>query len=200
LASMATPSAMAFSSSTCHSVFPSGSNVGRSGVTRARGHLVDAVDASLCRGALGWLLTSARWRSAVAIATDCRSEARRFSAIIPLGVTRANVRPASCPEEAALGVVDPFERAPNSRPPPLEGFASLPRVRPISADVANSTRNTPAMTVSRPIEARRLKDAECEEHFFFMDRTSDPPMILVLIGNVYLINPENGLRAGRLPR
>jgi hypothetical protein len=32
---MATPSAMALSSSTCHSVFPSGPNVGRLGATRA---------------------------------------------------------------------------------------------------------------------------------------------------------------------
>ncbi len=58
----------------------------------------------------------------------------------PLGVTRANVRPVSCPDDGLDGV-GPFERAPNPRPPPLEGFA-----------VANSTKRSPATTVSRPIE------------------------------------------------
>ncbi len=64
----------------------------------------------------------------------------------PLGVTRANVRPVTCPD-SGFDRVGPFDRAPNSRRPPLEGFA-----------VANSTKRSPATTVSRPIETRKLKN------------------------------------------
>jgi len=102
----------------------------------------------------------------------------------PLGVTRANVRPVTCPDEGALDAVGPLERATTPRPLPFVGFAAPRRVRPVSADVTNSTRKTPATKARKPIEARRLKNAECEEHLFFMDRISDHAMILVLFGNV----------------
>jgi hypothetical protein len=138
LASIATPSAMAFSSSTCQSVFPDGSSRNRSGVARAE---------------------------------DFTFAARRFSVITPSAVTRANVRLVGCSDEAAPGAVDPVERAPNPKPPPLEEL------------VTNSARETPATRASRLIEARRLKKVECEAHFFFMDQISDKPTILVLFRN-----------------
>jgi hypothetical protein len=49
--------------------------------------------------------------------------------------------------------------------------------------VTSSATKTPAMKVSKPIEARRLKEAECEAHFFFMDQVSDERVILVLFKN-----------------
>jgi len=118
--------------------------------------------------------------------------------ITPLGVTRANVRPVICPDEGALDAVGPLERATTPRPLPFVGFAAPRRVRPVSADVTNSTRKTLATKARKPIEARRLKNAECEEHLFFMDRISDHPMILVLFGK---INQKSRVRPeGRLQR
>src|SRR5205823_13963649 len=64
----------------------------------------------------------------------------------------------SCADNGALAAGASFEWAPNARPSPLEGFASPARVRPISADEANSTRKTPATTVSRLIEARKFRN------------------------------------------
>ena len=86
--------------------------------------------------------------------------------ITPLAVTRANVWPVSCPDNGLDGV-GPFERAPDPRPPPLEGLA-----------VANSTKRSPATKVSRPIETRKLKNppsragrqagTACRLDFFFI--------------------------------
>ena len=88
---------MAFWSSTCQSVFPNGSNVGRPGIVRT---------------------------------VDSRSEVAKFSMVIPLGVTRANVL------------------APTLNPPSavrLDGVA-----------IVKSARESPDRDANRAIEVRKL--------------------------------------------
>jgi hypothetical protein len=92
--------------------------------------------------------------------------------ITPSCVTRAKVRPVSCDDGSVPGVSGLFVYVPDALLSPLVGFA-----------VMSSATKTPAMKVSKPIEARRLKEAECEAHFFFMDQVSDERVILVLFKN-----------------
>ena len=42
----------------------------------------------------------------------------------------------------------------------------------------SSARKTPARTINRPIKTRRLKKADCEADFFFMELAKDVDGIL----------------------